>query len=227
MRMNIVSNDNASEHDNVQSEEEKIQQKIWETIAEGWSSWRQAPLKEVEILAKEWKAGSVLDIGCGNGRNLIPFAMAGFDCHGIDFSRRMIDLARGHFKRKGLDAEFRVASATRLPYRANTFDYCISVAVFHHLESEKERAKALSEMKRVLKPGGRALITVWNKLQLRFLLSPKDTYIAWRRKGKIYQRYYHLFDYWELKQMLTKAGFAILKSGGLFDKNLMFIVEKI
>lgn len=202
------------------------QQSIWEEIAEGWTGWRHRAVKEAEELAAKWKAGRILDIGCGNGRNLIPFAKAGFDCHGVDFSRKMIELANESFERKGLAATFRTASATKLPYPTGSFDYCLSLAVLHHIENEKDRLKALSEMKRILRPGGKAFITVWNRLQPRFLHAPKDTHVSWSRKGKVYQRYYHLFEYEELRQLILKASFDILESGGPIGKNLAFIVEK-
>lgn len=49
--------------------------------------------------------------------------------------------------------------------RENYFDYAISIAVLHHLSTQERRTKALLEIKRCLKPGGRALVTVWAKEQ--------------------------------------------------------------
>lgn len=211
-------------------EQELEQQQIWEEIAEGWTGWRHWPLKEAENLAVEWKLGRILDIGCGNGRNIIPFAKAGFECHGVDFSMRMTELAKGSFKKAGLKAEFKVAHAIKLPYASEEFDYCLSIAMLHHIKGEEERKKALAEMRRVLKPGGKALLMVWNKFSpahWRLAFMPKEAHIPWPRKGQVYQRYYYLFDYWELKGSVEKSEFRILKSGGFFDENITFIVEKV
>lgn len=213
--------------DKLQTED---QRKVWGEIAEGWTNWRQHPVKEVQALAAEWKQGKLLDIGCGNGRNILPFAKAGFGCHGLDFSAKMIELAQGLFKRSGLEARFKVAHAAKLPFRSGEFDYCLNIAMFHHIKGEKERKKALAEMCRVLKHKGKALITVWNKYSAahwRLAFKPKETLIPWSRKGQVYQRYYYLFNYWEMKKLVEASGFRILKAGGIFEKNIVFIIGKI
>ena len=46
------------------------------------------------------------------------------------------------------------------------------------------------------------------------------------RKGKVYWRYYHLFNYWELKKLLKKHSFKILYSEGIVGRELTFIVQK-
>ena len=211
------------------------QQRIWGQIAEGWTNWRSKPIKEAEELAAEWKPGRILDIGCGNGRNLLPFARKNFDSSGTDFSAKMIALAKGLFTKAGLEAKFEVAGATELPYPSETFDYCLNIAILHHVKGQTGRSKALSEIHRVLKSNGKALIMVWNKespkhsqLALAFeSAKSKDVYIAWKRKGQVYQRYYYLFDYAELKQFIEKSGFKILDAGDPFDENIKFIIEKV
>jgi SAM-dependent methyltransferase len=86
------------------------------------------------------------------------------------------------------------------------------------------------EMHRVLKPRGKALITVWNKYSAahwHLAFKPKETLIPWSRKGQVYQRYYYLFNYWEMKKLVESSGFKVLKAGGIFEKNIVFIIEKI
>ena len=207
------------------------QKKVWDEIAEGWSDWRQAPFPEVKKFIEEnvRDPGAVLDIGCGNGRNLIPFAQRGFKCYGIDFSPKMIKLAREFFERKKLSANFKVANAVKIPFKSEFFDYCISTAVIHHLQTDKERREALLGIRRVLKEGGKALLMVWNKYGIgnwNLMLKPKETYIPWRRKGKTYWRYYYLFNFFEFKRLVEECGFKIISSGGIFDRNIMFVVKK-
>ena len=64
---------------------------IWNSLSEQWNKVRSKPFPETIIyLSKIWKKGKILDIGCGNGRNLIPFAEKDFDCQGVYFSIEMI-----------------------------------------------------------------------------------------------------------------------------------------
>ena len=71
------------------------------------------------------------------------------------------------------------------------------------MASDTRRYKALKEMIRILKPGGRGVISVWalkqndrnNNMKVR-RFTPGDNYVSWRRKvdQKIFKRYYYIFD---------------------------------
>ena len=65
---------------------------------------------------------------------------------GIDKCSKLADIC----KEKGLDVI--EGDATRLPYKNNTFDFAISIAVIHHLSNSKRRLSALNEMIRIIKP---------------------------------------------------------------------------
>ena len=76
------------------------QEEVWNSIAESWNNLRKYPSnKRVINLANTWEPGNILDLGCGNGRNLIPFAKKRFDCYGIDFSKNMIKMQINHSKK--------------------------------------------------------------------------------------------------------------------------------
>ena len=66
------------------------QQKIWDLIAPNWNNFRQKPLRELYKL--NWKKGKILDLGCGNSRNLLPFKQ--LQCYGLDFSKNMLKESR-------------------------------------------------------------------------------------------------------------------------------------
>lgn len=53
----------------------------------------------------------------------------------------------------------------QLPFRSSTADFCICIAVIHHLATEQRRIHAIGEIVRILRPGGQALIYVWAKNQ--------------------------------------------------------------
>jgi ubiquinone/menaquinone biosynthesis C-methylase UbiE len=98
----------------------------------------------------------VLDAGCGTGLTALRIAARHPGCavHGIDISPKMIAAARRNSEEKGLAADFRVGSITALPYPDASFDAVITNIMFHHLDLEEKR-KAVSEVARVLVPGGR------------------------------------------------------------------------
>ena len=94
-------------------------------------------------------------------------------------------------------------NACNLTFTDNSFDYAMSVAVFHHLSTDIRRYKALKEMIRILKPGGKGMISVWsleqtnrNNNMKKRLFVPGDNYVPWMRKKdkKIFKRYYYIFN---------------------------------
>lgn len=128
----------------------------------------------------------VLDAGCGNGKNMIYLQNKGHSVKGIDFSEKLL----GVCKDKNLDVE--EADIRSLPYEDNSFDYVISIAVIHHLSTEKDRYQAINEMLRVCKPGGNILISTWaveqpNTSRFKFVLGAN--YVKWEDTT----RYYYIY----------------------------------
>ena len=201
------------------------QEKIWDNLAAQWNNFRVKPEPVVYYFFNKYckNPGKIVDLGCGNCRNLIPFK--NFELYGNDFSNKMLEKAELLAKKYNLKINLKKDYLTKLPFKNNFFDCALMLASLHHLETNEERIKALKELYRILKNDGIVLITVWNKWQLRFLFSKKDTYIPWGIKNKIYYRYYHLFNYFELKILLKKVNFKILESR-FFKGNLVFIVKK-
>lgn len=199
-------------------------QNAWDDIADAWDRVRRKPVPLAEKLATTWQPGKILDIGCGNGRNLVPFAEKTFECVGIDASKKLRDYATAHLR--NYTAVLVHADATSLPFADATFDYVINLAVLHHLPPAGQKT-ALAELLRVLKPGGKAAISVWNKLQWKFAFGAKEQQVPWTLdSGKKVDRYYYFFTFWELKKLLTAAGFTIESAAGRFAQNCDFIVSK-
>jgi SAM-dependent methyltransferase len=102
----------------------------------------------------------VLEIGCGIGTDGAQFARAGADYTGIDLTAAAVDLARTRFAVSGLKGEFRVSDAENLDFPPDTFDLVYSHGVLHHTPDIES---AVSEIHRVLKPGGRAMVMLYHR----------------------------------------------------------------
>jgi len=186
---------------------------VFDQIAPGWYNFRHWTIfrSELEALAQRWQKGKLLNIGCAHGPDFLPFK-DGFELYGVDFSPEMLKLARKYSQKFNFDADLQVADARHLPYADDTFDWTISVATIHHIKGKEEQQAALAEVRRVLKPGGEAFITVWNRWQPRFWFSGKEVAVPWRTKDKTLYRYYYLFSYPEIERLVKKAGFKLLEA---------------
>ncbi len=184
---------------------------VFGQIAESWYRVRHWPLlpEELRELAQRWKQGRLLNIGCAHGADFLPF-IQDFELCGIDSSYPMLKQAKKYSSKFNFYARLVTADALSLPFGDDSFDWAIAVATYHHIKGEYEREKAFVELKRVLKPGGEAFLTVWNRRQPRFCFKPQEQQIPWRQKDKVLYRYYHLFSSGELSNLLSKAGFEII-----------------
>jgi len=98
----------------------------------------------------------VLEVAPGPGYFGIELARMGdFDITGLDISRSFVEMAQGNAARAGVRVEFRLGSASEIPFQNGQFDFLFCRAAFKNF-SEPQRA--LQEMCRVLRPGGRAWI---------------------------------------------------------------------
>ena len=94
-----------------------------------------------------------LPLGCGEGKYLQTGTqnwMIGTD---RSSSLSMICKTNGN--------EVATCDVTKMPFRDNLFDGIICISVVHHLATEQRRVMALKELSRMLKPGGKVLITAW------------------------------------------------------------------
>jgi 2-polyprenyl-3-methyl-5-hydroxy-6-metoxy-1,4-benzoquinol methylase len=107
-----------------------------------------------------YQGKQVLEVGCGVGIDLVRFAQAGAIVTGIDLAEVSIDLARKHFAGAGLPADLRVMNGEAL-----AFDDCSFDVVYAHgvLQYTAEAQKMVDEIRRVLRPGGEAILMVYNK----------------------------------------------------------------
>ena len=95
-----------------------------------------------------------LDLGCGHGWYTVAMAARGYSMSACDRSSGQVEFARRHIAEREPEVELRVADAGSLPYPDASFDFAYSVNVFHHMGGPAEQAAALTEIVRVLEPGG-------------------------------------------------------------------------
>ncbi len=207
----------------------------FDEIAPGWYNYRHHTIfrRELENLALKWRGGRLLNAGCGHGADFLPFT-TNFNLYGVDFAAGMIAAAAKYAGKYRFPPSLAVADITALPFGDGSFDYAIAVAVYHHLPPEG-RLTGLRELHRVLKPGGEAFLTVWNRGQFRFWGKPRDLLIPWKQKNRTIQRYYHLFGYGEIAKLVRAAGFhpaAIFpeyrhRGFRFLSRNICLIMKKV
>lgn len=102
-----------------------------------------------------------LDAGCGSCAHTVRLARRGFRVRAVDFSESALEMARAHLKESGLDERITLQreDLTRLSFPDASFDYALCWGVLMHVP---DVGRAVSELSRVLKPGGRLVISEGN-----------------------------------------------------------------
>ena len=181
---------------------------VYDQIGDRFSSSRHSPWPSVKSFIQSLPDGSlVLDAGCGNGKNML--IRPTINMIGCDVSNTLLEIC----STKGLNVV--EANIINLPFKDNTFDAVICVAVLHHLSSHERRTQAVKEMLRVVKPGGKLFIEVWaleqNLTAKKFFKienNLNDYFVLWENK---HQRYYHLFDKEEMTRMFPTGEIGFQK----------------
>ncbi|MDK2383869.1 MAG: methyltransferase domain-containing protein, partial [Candidatus Korarchaeota archaeon] len=174
-----------------------------------------------------------------NGRHASYLESKGYRVVCADISWGMLMVAKKRVR------DLVQCDASALPFRDSSFGTVLFLATIHHLPKE-DRLRSLEEIRRVLKPGGRLIVSAWALFQPRFfgkipwmLLNPLrgrefgDLTVPWHRKGRVYQRYYHLFTRSELESLVEEAGLKTVRSYGRsfkyrwFAENHVVVAEKV
>ena len=191
-------------------------------ISEDFSRTRNKFWEEMSFISDYAKDGDkVLDLGCGNGRLSELFSEKKIEYYGVDFSEGLINIARKRYPK----LNFQVADALNLPFPDGFFDEVFSIAVLHHIPSKELRTQFLKEIKRVLKPKGTTVLSVWSfpffrkiKFFVRFILltisnqkniERGDAFIPW---GNKLLRYVHVFSKKEISSLFKEVGLKIVET---------------
>jgi tellurite methyltransferase len=135
----------------------------WSTEA-GRADWSRPDPWVADILPTLRKRGArrVLDLGCGLGRHALLLAREGMTCHAVDASRAGLEALRAVADDEGLSVDTRTAMLSSLPYEDGWFDYVLAFNVVYH-GTGQDAARALAEVRRVLRPGGLFQTTMLSK----------------------------------------------------------------
>ncbi|MFX0093038.1 MAG: class I SAM-dependent methyltransferase, partial [Candidatus Hodarchaeota archaeon] len=110
----------------------------------------------------------VLEVGCGNAYTLARYAEHAAEVYGLDITEAAIKISRQRFDYQGLKGDFRVGNAEELPYDSDYFDCICSMGVLHHVPDPE---KAVSEIRRCLKPGGRLIVMFYHRNSLLYRIA--------------------------------------------------------
>ena len=166
----------------------------------------------------EGNLGRVLDVGCGSGKQAVILAPHADQIIGIDLSEALIRVAEARC-RAYPNAQFHVADACALPFPDAHFDRVVSYGdVLSHIVVRY--AEAVSEMARVLKPGGRVTLEADTKWNLGIFYHPEEILDALRTPGRGHDTRvwegmrFKTFTWRELKSLMESNGFEILSCRG-------------
>jgi ubiquinone/menaquinone biosynthesis C-methylase UbiE len=182
---------------------------VWALMLGRERTFRERTLDLARLATGE----SVLDVGCGTGTLTIaakhrvgPLGTV----TGVDASPEMIARARKKTRKEGVAVNFQMATAQSLPFRDAAFDVVLSSVMLHHLPDDA-RALCISEIRRVLRPGG------------RFLAIDFGGSAAHRKTlaGRLHAHAH--FDLAQVIPVVNQAGLAQVESGPMGFRDLQFI----
>ena len=133
--------------------------KFWDQYAPQYDRQMRFPERLLFPGGRGWAcgqaAGDTLEVGVGTGLNL-PWYPDGIRLTGIDLSPGMLAIARERARTLGMEADLREASADALPFADASFDTVVSTITLCNVPDERA---AIAEMSRVLRPGGRLILS--------------------------------------------------------------------
>jgi SAM-dependent methyltransferase len=106
----------------------------------------------------------ICDVGCGDGRNLVLLKQVGFDIYGVEITKEIVDKATNNLRLGGIfDASVVVGSNSDIPFEAGFFDMLLSWNACYYMGTNADFSAYVTEFARVLKPGGRLIISIPKK----------------------------------------------------------------
>jgi ubiquinone/menaquinone biosynthesis C-methylase UbiE len=192
----------------------------YDRIATHFSKTREHTWPEVASFLADRSGAVGLDVGCGNGRHCEPLRERTERVVGVDVSGELLREAGSRARDRGYAAgvSFVRGDAAALPVGDDRVDLAVYVAALHHLRPRERRVASLSELSRVLAPGGRALVSAWSTAHDRFDVGADaeegfDTTVDWTLPGgETVPRFYHIYAPREFDVDLAASDLRVVES---------------
>jgi len=204
------------------------------TLAQGYDAHLAgSPLFDIDLAFAEKffdKPGNLIDLGCGTGRLLLPFAQRGFWVLGVDLSEPMLGIAEARACEQQVAIHRVKANLVELDaIRDQSFDYAACLfSTLGMVAGADERRRMVAHVHRLLRPGGRLVLHVhnkwfnlWNPCGRRWLLFDLPRALTFRPNAGdrlmpvhlgIAGLTLHLFTRREVVHLLSEAGFRLLET---------------
>jgi 2-polyprenyl-6-hydroxyphenyl methylase / 3-demethylubiquinone-9 3-methyltransferase len=167
----------------------------------------------------------ILDLGCGGGFLSEEFSKAGFEVTGMDPSPHLLKNAQAHALKGGLNIKYVEGYGEKLPFETGSFDYVACCDVLEHVDDVN---KVVSEIARVLRPGGAFFYDTVNRNFLSYLLIIKVAqdwkFTAWEAPRT------HVWDKFvkpsELSEIMARHGLSQRELKGITPGNNIIAMLK-
>lgn len=199
----------------------------WEQVWKGSSLEKELNMIRYEFgymkyIESLFPVGSrILEAGCGYGRYCIWLAQHGRTAVGIDLVGEALEQGLQYSRRHQLEVQLVQGDILDIPFDDDSFDGYISLGVLEHLRTQGDVGRALREAYRVLKPGGRAFISIPNPIGIPMLmyrlavarrlpvtwhslLSPKTVVLLGRKAGFCLEQVRHEGVAWSVYELIRK-----------------------
>lgn len=186
----------------------------WEDIY-AYSTVRAAVIRERHALALRWIRGlrlpadaRILEIGCGAGPLSVTVAQLGYSIDAVDVSERMVERARRHALKFGVEDRMTVerGDVHEVEYRDDVFNLVVALGLLPWLHSP---VAAIREIARVTAPGGYVILSSDNRRALHRVLDPRATPVLEPMKLRL-KRYLERKGLWNEEEALDARSYSSL-----------------
>ncbi|CCF72656.1 tRNA (carboxymethyluridine(34)-5-O)-methyltransferase [Babesia microti strain RI] len=208
---------------------------VYSSIYEHFNHTRYKRWPSVDEYLNSLDGKLVLDVGCGNGKYLKHdkcFVI------GVDICKELLEIS----SRNSPSSDLCWSDCLKMPFKDESFDVCLSIAVIHHLSTFERRSQALAEMARVTKNNGELLIYLWSRNQNQNLVGARqfdnkssDVLVPWKLQGRYsssecpetHMRYYHLFTREEIEELVQSIdSFQIISITQIYNNWAVHLIKR-
>jgi ubiquinone/menaquinone biosynthesis C-methylase UbiE len=177
---------------------------------EGDEDWVLKELPDKKTFFNGWfqdKKGKLLEAGCGVGNRVVILSKFGYDVTGIEISKERFEIAQKNIKKYHVKAKLLLGDIRKMPFADESFDIIFCDGVVEHFPDSD---KGVKECYRVLKKGGKAMISVPNKITFFEINKKLQILLGKLLHKKIWSSgYERSFIKRRFEKILTNEGFKI------------------